>query len=132
MNPIAFIIAILGVAFLFAYISNSLDERHSFLKLLLIGFALISLFIIPKVMVDFQPACDNVLIPVNSTNVIPYNGVVLNYGNGSTYVYDYVCSKQSNSQAIFEKVISYGYIVFILYFLIYLIYYYTRKFRELK
>ena len=114
IDMLPLMIGLVGLVFAFLYIAFKLDESHFGLKYLAFGFALIFMFLIPKVAIDQPYNCEHLLVNQTQINV---NSTLTN----TYYNYDYICGTDKSTPLSAQKLVVGFLTVFLIYTLIYTI-----------
>ena len=112
METLAFIFGIGIMSFILLYIAKLLNEEHKSFQFILIAFVFLNILLIPKVIIDTQNSCENVLS--NSTVI----------ENVTTFEYIEIC--QDNPHTTTDWFFKLGMLLFTL-FLMYCFYYIFYK-----
>lgn len=111
MDTIAFVFAIGILSFILLQIASLLNTEHKGFQFVLIAFVFFNLLLIPKVIIDDQYSCENVIS--NSTVI----------ANTTTYEYSEICSDNPNKTADwFFKLDMLLFSLFLLYCFLYIFY----------
>lgn len=111
MDPIAFILGIGILSFLLLQISTLLDKEHKGFQFVLIAFVFFNMLLIPKVIIDDQYTCENMLSNSTVTE------------NTTTYEYTEICTTTPNKTAEwFFKLDVLLFTLFLMYCFLYLFY----------
>jgi len=102
----------IAIVFFFLYIAFKLDESHFALKYLAFGFAIVAMFLIPKVALDQPYNCDHLL--VNQTQITVDNVTTHTY-----YNYDYICGSEKSTPLSLQRIVIGFLTVFLIYTFVY-------------
>lgn len=124
------IIALASASFILLYFAFQLNNEHTFLKLLNIGFALIFLVLIAKTTIDYEDNCDLLLNETALISEIVENTTtnISTISTNTSYTYDYVCEDTTNNTpTLFVEYTGWYWRLFAIYLLLFVIYIFIVK-----
>lgn len=119
MDAISLILGVGIAAYILVYLAFKLDDQHSGLKLLNVGFAIILLVLIAKTTLDYDDNCDFVVANETVT------------GNLTQYDYDYLCDTNDNTTSLtFYETMVWYVRIFMLYIFLFMSYMMLRRYTK--